>query len=598
MKPDRAPPSLARALPSSGGRDSECCAAVERLLWATLPLWLVTAALSSWFFVAQYVSSVDEAFSSIVYAEGAIERVAGSARDVKWAAEQALVLTLGLLLFVMWWRRTWADGRSGLLSWYAALVSLLVTVKWGFFGQLLPMDQYAWHGTLVRAGIIESTPLLGPWLKQLVLNGDSISGGTLSFFAAMHTSVLPALMLLLACGVWWMRRDHSAARPPIEGNARSAVVELAVFFVLFVPLTFAAHDANALQMAARASASYPDVRPEWYFVPLSKLMAVSGGGFIESLVVLLPGGLVGLLVLWPWIGARLRRGAQITILCSIGAVFFALLAWQVREDRANEKGWFARPDMDTVMGELGKLNESLGRPNDHRLEHAFKIAADLQVLSRLTLALADHKVVKDRAQWRDWSNDLGTIARGIWSSGDPERLQVTIAKLRRTCAACHDAHKEEVELFDTVIARAEIRPIPHPPPTDSTPRNFFHESDFAALRPSGDYPAKRADLMTRMTKQYDLLNGDDTGRYPAAIVELEAQWRELLGRWDADSDDGLITDEQWRAFSQIGIDLMAQLKTAVDAAAFRTGVAAIRRACVTCHDEIGVEDAEIKPTRE
>lgn len=603
----------------ASGKAGSCCASWERALWLMAGLWLVVAIASTWVFAWSYVPTPEDAYSSIVHAEGAFgasdSRLSLYPRVVKWCAEQALVVTGLLLVAVMWWSRSWDSAVGGACArwrWWLALAVPGLAMGWSFFGQLLPMDQHAWHGTVVRAGIIESTTVLGPWMRELILGGREITGATLTGFHGLHVGLFPALMLLLAVAI---------LKPFLKepGKCRGLDVWLAfsVPVQLVVLTAVAGSAAIELGLAARSHLPHPDVRPEWFFMPLSKALAVVGPGFLGTLVVLAPGGIATLLVLWPWIAKRLKWNLQVAILCGLGAGFCGLLAWEVAEDKANEAGWFAKPDLESLMTEMGKLNETLGYPGSHDPRSAFAASAELQVMARLTNSLDGHKDVKDAAKWRQWSRDTAAAAEAIWASGgDPAQVGKAISDMRAACRSCHELHKEDVDLYQkapkpeqaatesnepkaaTPSNGGDTVSDPKPPTaTDPEPelpaRTYFHPSDFEGLRPTIDTSVKLGALMKRMLEQFDVLNGPNKSAYPMAILNIEGANQATAGQ-HADFAD-LIEAAEWAGMISEAESLMAALRASESESKYRENLSKVRQNCVKCHDAIGVEDAKIKP---
>jgi hypothetical protein len=82
-------------------------------------------------------------------------------------------------------------------TWWSALALYLLVLGSCFTGFLLPMDQNAYWGTVVRLGIVESAPLVGGPAADLLRGGGGWNASTLPRFYALHVSVLPFLAVLL-----------------------------------------------------------------------------------------------------------------------------------------------------------------------------------------------------------------------------------------------------------------------------------------------------------------------------------------------------------------------------------------------------------------
>ena len=104
------------------------------------------------------------------------------------------------------------------VAWFTGVALLLVTFAFGFTGYLLPWDQRAYWATVVSARIGEVTPLIGGWLKDLMLGGPEISGLTLSRFFGAHVWLLPIVVLgLVAVHLYLVVRNGISA-PPKRGE--------------------------------------------------------------------------------------------------------------------------------------------------------------------------------------------------------------------------------------------------------------------------------------------------------------------------------------------------------------------------------------------
>jgi len=81
------------------------------------------------------------------------------------------------------------------LTWIVGVLLLLMTLGMAFTGQVLRFDQDAYWGLGIGASIASRTPVLGPWLVNLMLGGPIIAGATLSRFFALHVFVVPGLLI-------------------------------------------------------------------------------------------------------------------------------------------------------------------------------------------------------------------------------------------------------------------------------------------------------------------------------------------------------------------------------------------------------------------
>ena len=94
------------------------------------------------------------------------------------------------------------------LNWLTGVLLLLITMGFGFTGYLLPWDQKAYWATKVGTDIAGSVPLIGHFLLVSLRGGDQISAATLGRFFDLHVLVLPAIIVILLLGHFFMIRRH------------------------------------------------------------------------------------------------------------------------------------------------------------------------------------------------------------------------------------------------------------------------------------------------------------------------------------------------------------------------------------------------------
>jgi len=238
-------------------------------------------------------------------------------------------------------------------NWVLGVTMLLLTLFLSFTGYLLPWDQLAYWAVTVGTNIASSIPLVGPRIRELMIGGRAIDQPTLIRFYVLHILVLPgALGALFAYHMWRVRKDGGLARadreallaekteePPVRtktytllGVARgtaptirattleapglqvNAIPDLTRRAAVAVLGTIAALSILAtLVRSPLEEASNPLITPNpakapWYFLWLQEIVTDTtirigsltiNGAFIGG--VLLPGLLVSLLTIWPWL---------------------------------------------------------------------------------------------------------------------------------------------------------------------------------------------------------------------------------------------------------------------------------------------------------
>jgi cytochrome b-561 len=332
-----------------------------------------------------YVPSVERAYGSVKDIEYVV--TFGSwIRSVHRLSAHLMVATVFLHLVRVFLTGAYKNGtRQGQRrewNWVIGVGLLLATLFLSFTGYLLPWDQLAYWAVTVGTNIASSIPWIGPTLRELLIGGRSIDQPTLIRFYVLHVLVLPgALGALFVYHMWRIRKDGGLARADREallaqkveeapsasktytllgiarGTAptiRSTTLEAPHLTVNAVPdLTRRAATAllgtiavisilstllrSPLEEAANSLVTPNPAKAPWYFLWLQEIVTDTtfhvgsftvNGAFFGG--VLLPGLLVGLLTLWPWLDrspasatgvwwARTRRGqnALFLLLCLV-----------------------------------------------------------------------------------------------------------------------------------------------------------------------------------------------------------------------------------------------------------------------------------------
>jgi len=564
----------------------------QAFLCGALVFCLAACAIASWVFALNYVPTLADAHASVFYAEHTRPWLA-TVRGIKHFAESGAVIASGLLLAAMWWRSTFTN-KDGVIGgqWFAALTALQVVLAWSFFGQLLPMDQTAWHGTVVRSGIVSSIPITGEWLRDWLFAGTGISGQTLTRFFAMHTAVLPPVLLLCAAWLWRTR--------PLNGN-RAFSIGIGGVGVTLLALALAWPAAYALDIAARPGQPMNDVRPEWFFLPLSMMLRYFGGGFLESLVVGLPGlvlsglGFLPILMHSRWARPSFKLIGRAKLLV-FAAVFAGLLALGVGSDIAAQTGYARKPRLDDIMTTLGRLNETLGQSSMPAPESAYRSVPDLVILSRQTASFTNHEKSKDPNQWTQHNETTLKASLALWST-PPGNLTQARRDLRLTCKGCHDAcGEEDIDLFEQWEPVLKPKPDVLPPPPAAYSR--LDSKQFEGLKPFEGQPAPSGTsrIMKRMGRSYKALNEGELAASPQAWLDLDALAK-LTGPLYDDADGGFSEFAPRETWDKAGVEMASALKTMREAQNekdYRDALEKLRLSCGSCHDAFGVDEKSVK----
>lgn len=239
------------------------------------------------------------------------------------------------------------------MNWIIGIVLLLLTLFFSFTGYLLPWDQLAFWAITVGTNIAKAAPVFGAKTRFLLLGGNEIAQGALLRFYVLHCFFLPTVVLLLfSWHMWRIRKDGGLACVDQlaldQKQQKSTPVKSKTYSLLGIAGTRTVHVETALidedkhstnsspyltrrlllvilattilvsllaigipapleEPANPAVTSNPAKAP-WYFLWLQELVAdttVHIGSFTlnGALVggILVPGALVTLLLLWPFL---------------------------------------------------------------------------------------------------------------------------------------------------------------------------------------------------------------------------------------------------------------------------------------------------------
>lgn len=238
------------------------------------------------------------------------------------------------------------------LNWVVGVVLLLITLFLSFTGYLLPWDQLAYWAITVGTNIAKAAPVVGEWMRFILLGGTTIEQNTLIRFYVLHCFFLPLIVLaLFSYHMWRVRKDGGLACvdkeslgqkkesiAPIKSKTysllgitsgttvhvqttlidedkhtvkaspnltrRLLLVTLLTLAVAAI-LTFIAH--APLEEAANPAVTPNPAKAPWYFLWLQELVTITtfklgsftiNGALIGGIIV--PGLLVAAAILWPY----------------------------------------------------------------------------------------------------------------------------------------------------------------------------------------------------------------------------------------------------------------------------------------------------------
>lgn len=275
-----------------------------------------------------YVPAADKAYESLLYLDyeqpfgwflRALHYYAGSGMMILVLAHMTQVFLHGAYKYP----------RE--LTWLVGVVLLLCTLGMFFTGQVLRWDPDAYWGLAVGGSMAGRVPGFGPDVVHILLGGLVIGGSSLSRFFALHVFVIPgALLFFLAIHLWLVVKCGVSA-PPVPGRVvdpknydreyEESLKEGVPFLgeamrkdALFSALAVIVVVIVAAVLGPKGPTGPPDPtlgganpRPEWPFLWLFALLALSPPATETFIILVFPVLLIVALVLVPFISNRGER---------------------------------------------------------------------------------------------------------------------------------------------------------------------------------------------------------------------------------------------------------------------------------------------------
>lgn len=282
-----------------------------------------------------------------------------------WSAGAMMVL-----LFVHLFRQVLFGGykapREG--TWLIGIVMFFLVHVMAFTGYTLRWDERALHAVGVVLHMLEDVPWCGEFLARLVSGGEHVGAPTLPRLYAVHTILVPLLLLLLAGYHMYLVILHGTFTPlerhvPVrstrqqerlyeqqaqsrelgerfhpKASSDSAAMAIAVGFVVVLVAWFAGP--AELLHPADAAAALP--AEEWWFWWYSGLVAMLPEAVAPTFFVLFPPAMFVLLAALPFVDRGPFRGLRRRPIAVVSVtVCAAALLWL--SERRLASPWTAWP---------------------------------------------------------------------------------------------------------------------------------------------------------------------------------------------------------------------------------------------------------------
>ena len=230
-----------------------------------------------------YLPSPEKAYESILHLQNNV-LFGRLIRNIHhWSANLALVVVFLHFIRVF---LTGAFHPPRRFNWVVGLCLFLLVLLSNFTGYLLPWDQLSYWAVTISMGMLEYIPAGGLWFQELIQGGTEVGPGTLSNFYALHTAILPSLLIsLILFHFWRVRKAGGVVVPRRPGDPMEnpndkvpaipnlLVRELTVALVLIACiLLFSTLFDAPLQSKANPGLSPNPTKAPWYFMGIQELL--------------------------------------------------------------------------------------------------------------------------------------------------------------------------------------------------------------------------------------------------------------------------------------------------------------------------------------
>lgn len=283
-------------------------------VWGSaLALALLIEAITGVLLMSAYAPSATTAWSSVAYITHGL-RGGWLIRGLHSVGAQAIVILLVVHLTRVALAGAYRKPRE--LNWLLGLGLAGLVGGFLFTGPLLAYDQYGYWANKVETNIIGTVPLVGGWLRAMLLGGGEYGHLALTRSYSLHAAVLPALTVLLLLAHASLARRHGPALPATARAApadryfpRQAVRDVAAGLVLILVIFAVTAQLRGAPLDAPADpVSDYAARPAWYFRPLFELRKLLPAKLETMGVVGLPALLAAYVAALPFLDKRPERG--------------------------------------------------------------------------------------------------------------------------------------------------------------------------------------------------------------------------------------------------------------------------------------------------
>ncbi|MDB5057459.1 MAG: Cytochrome b/b6 domain, partial [Chloroflexi bacterium] len=300
---------------------------------------------------AEYASSTGQAYQSLQWITH--QAIFGfQIRSIHYFSATLMIVLIGIHMFRVFLMGSYKYPRE--VNWILGVLLLFITVGIVFTGQILRWDQVGVYTVMITVFQAVRTPIIGNWVGDLVLGGNTISGVTVSRFFSLHVFVLPGLLLAVLGLHLYLVVYTGISEPPEPGRPvdpkryrawyqdllhrdgvpfwpDAAWRDVAFGTAVLILIVILAITVGPPPLAGPPNPADINVvpRPDWFFLWYFGALALIPYGFEDVLIILGPLGLfLGLISLpfWANKGERspTRRPWAVVTVLGVGVMIFSL----------------------------------------------------------------------------------------------------------------------------------------------------------------------------------------------------------------------------------------------------------------------------------
>ncbi len=302
--------------------------------------WFALGGTPAYLFIVQIFTGILLAFYYEASPSTAYQSVEYITREVsfgwyirsvhKWAATLMIVAVILHQIRVFF---TGAYRRPREINWIVGMCLLFCTLMTGFTGYSLVYEQLSFWGATVGANITDTIPVIGGFMKRMMLAGDTYNQSTLSRFFVLHAAILPVTIVGLMTvhitiirlqGITEFRFKDEDTGVPKTFNffPDHLYTELIIGLILMILLSVLATVFPAMLGPLADPLQTPEViKPEWFFYVAFRWLKLFSG----TAAVLSMGFIVFIMFAWPFIDERIRKHTRFQEASVVVGIFGALM---------------------------------------------------------------------------------------------------------------------------------------------------------------------------------------------------------------------------------------------------------------------------------